>query len=126
MKKIVMVLLVSLFTVSGVFAQQRPKKERLKPEDLAKRQTELLTKELGLTEEQKEKIYEINLKFAQPTEQEKADRAEREKRREEFKKRHQDKTESINALLTDDQKAKFEKHQKDRQNKKPRGNRPRK
>lgn len=123
MKKIVILLFVSLFAVSGVFAQQRPKRERFKPEELAKRQTELLVKELGLSDEQKEKIYEINLKFAQPSEQ-KAEKIDREKRREEFQKRHQEKTDSIKALLTDDQKVKFDKHQKDRQNR-PRGSRAR-
>jgi Spy/CpxP family protein refolding chaperone len=44
---------------------QRPMVKRLTPEERAKKQTERLTKELNLTEEQATKIQGINLKFAQ-------------------------------------------------------------
>lgn len=124
MKKIVILLFVSLFAVSGVFAQQRAKRERLKPEEIAKRQTETLAKKLELNDEQKAKLYDINLKFVQPSDK-KEEKGDRDKRREEFKKRHQDRIDSIKAILTDKQKEEFDKHQKEMQDR-PRGNRARK
>lgn len=123
MKKLLVFIMVSVFALGSVFAQQREPRKRATPEDMAKRQTEMLAKELKLTDEQKEKIYEINLKYTQPRKQE-GDRTDREKRREEFRKFHQERTDSINSVLTDEQKKKFEEHQKKMQDR-PRGHRNR-
>lgn len=67
MKKIVLFLIVALFTTTG-FAQQR---QRATPEERAKRQTENLAEILSLTKEQKDKVYEINLKYAKSPSQSK-------------------------------------------------------
>lgn len=117
MKKLVLLLMVALFATSGVFAQQR-QRERPNSEDMAKRQTETLTKELSLTDAQKEKVYSIVLKFAksQPQRQQ-GDNTDREKRREEFQKIQKQRNDSIKTILTDDQKKKFDKHLEDMQSK---------
>lgn len=123
MKKLVLFLMISLFAVSGISAQQRQQRQRPTAEDMAKRQTETLTKELSLTDAQKEKVYKINLKYAQPREQQNTN-VDREKRREEFQKLFKERTDSIKTVLTDEQKVKFDKHLKDMQNR-PRGERNR-
>lgn len=120
MKKLVLFLMVALFTTSGLFAQQR---QRATPEERAKRQTEALVKELGLTTEQKDKVYEINLKYAQPRTN--TANTDREKRREEFQKLQKEKDDAIKAVLTDEQKVKYEKYQKDLQEKMKEGRRQR-
>lgn len=114
MKKLVLLLMIALFATSGVFAQQRQQRERSTPEERAKRQTETLTKELTLTDAQKDKVYKIVLKFAQPQAQDNAN-TDREKRREEFQKVQKQRNDSIKTVLTDDQKKKFDKHIEDMQ-----------
>ena len=121
MKKLVLLLMIALFATSGVFAQQRQQRERSTPEERAKRQTETLTKELTLTDAQKDKVYKIVLKFSQPQTQNNAN-TDREKRREEFQKIQKQRNDSIKTVLTDDQKKKFDKHIEDMQNR-MRGNR---
>lgn len=116
MKKLVLFIAVALFATSSLFAQDRPKRERATPEERAKRQTEMLAKALELTEDQKAKVLEINLKYAQPTKEgEKKENADREKLREEFKKQYEERTAAIKAVLTADQIKKFDEHQKDAQ-----------
>ncbi len=116
MKKTVLFLFVTMFAVSSLFAQQR---QRATPEQRAERQTETLVKELGLDDKQKEKVYEISLKFAQPSKSESTDR---EKRREEFRKKMEERNAAIKALLTEEQQKKFEEHLKNAQNR-PQGRR---
>jgi len=113
MKKLLLFLMVTMFTTSVVFAQER-QRERATPEERAKRQTETLTKELKLTDAQKEKILKINLKYAQPRTQQDSN-TDREKRREEFQKLQKERNDSIKTVLTDDQKKKFDKHLEDQQ-----------
>ena len=102
MKKTVILLLMTMFVASGVFAQQR---QRATPEERAKRQTETLAKVLELTDEQKEKVAAIDLKYVQPAESSTTDR---EKRREEFRKRAEQRNAEIKKELTEEQQKKFE------------------
>ncbi len=62
MKKIGLVVLATLLS-TGMMAQKETTKKS--PEDKAKFQTEKMAAELTLTEEQKAKIYDINLKISQ-------------------------------------------------------------
>lgn len=107
MKKLVLLLVVMMITTTGLLAQQR---QRATPEERAKKQTEALVKELGLTDEQKEKVYDINLKYAQPNEE--LAKMDREKRREAFQKIQKEKDDAIKAVLTDEQKKKYDEYQK--------------
>jgi len=120
MKKIALFLMLTVFISGSVFAQQR---QRSTPEERAKRQTETLVKELKLTKEQETKVYEINLKYAQPR-TDSSTPADREKRREEMRKSMDERDAAIKEVLTDDQKVKYEKHAKEMQkNRESRGGR---
>ncbi|MFC4672230.1 DUF4890 domain-containing protein [Dysgonomonas termitidis] len=118
MKKLVLFLTIVLFTTSGVFAQQR---QRATPEERAKRQTETLVKELGLNDDQQKKVYEINLKFAQPL-ADQSKETDREKIRAQFQKIQEERTAAIKAVLTEDQQKKFDEHQKKMQDNRRRRN----
>lgn len=109
MKKIVLLLTIALFAISG-FAQQR---QRATPEDRAKKQTEAITKELNLSDSQKEKVYEINLKYINSTQNRLSKDSDRQKMREEFEKQQKSKDAEIKALLNEDQQKKYDKWQKE-------------
>lgn len=120
MKKLVLLLTVALFTIS-MSAQQR---QRSTPEERAKRQTQEMVEKLGLSDSQKEKIHEINLKYAQPMQQgERPQNMDRDKMRAEFEKRQKEKDTEIKAQLTEDQQKKYEKYQKENQNRMRQGGR---
>lgn len=52
------------------FAQaQMPNRPVRTPEEIASKQTEMLSRELGLSEEQRDTIYQIHLKYARMREQ---------------------------------------------------------
>ncbi|MDR1881355.1 MAG: DUF4890 domain-containing protein [Prevotella sp.] len=108
MKKAVLFFAIVLFATSGLFAQQR---QRATPEERAKRQTETLVKELGLTDDQKTKVHEINLKFVQPNAVQSKE-TDREKLRAEFRKIQEERIAAIKAVLTEDQQKKFDEYQK--------------
>jgi len=63
-KKSLVLVLVSLFVFS-VSAQRPDRIPRMTPEDVAAKQTEMMTKQLDLTADQQAKIQAINLKYAQ-------------------------------------------------------------
>ena len=65
-EKSIVLVLVSLFTLT-VSAQRPDKKSRMTAEERASKRTEMMTKQLNLTEEQQAKIGEINLKHSQQT-----------------------------------------------------------
>ncbi|MFV0467490.1 MAG: hypothetical protein ACK5MK_01040 [Dysgonomonas sp.] len=110
MKKVVLLLTV-MFAVVTLSAQQG---QRATPEERAKRQTEALVEKLGLTKEQKEKVYDIYLKSAQSMPQ-RGEGVDREKMREQFQKTQKERDEAIKALLTDEQQKKYDELQKEMQ-----------
>lgn len=110
MKKLVLLFAVVLLSSVGVIAQER---QRATPEERAKRQTETLVKELGLTDDQKEKVYEINLKYAQPVD--KTARANRDTRREDLRKVSEERTVALKKVLDKDQQKKLDDLQKQTQ-----------
>jgi biopolymer transport protein ExbD len=110
MKKVVLFLMV-MFAVVTLSAQQG---QRSTPEERAKRQTETLVEKLGLTKEQKEKVYNIYLKSAQSMPQ-RGESVDREKMREQFQKNQKERDEAIKALLTEEQQKKYDEIQKEMQ-----------
>ncbi|MDR1707078.1 DUF4890 domain-containing protein [Dysgonomonas sp.] len=110
MKKVVLLLMV-MFAVVTLSAQQG---QRATPEERAKRQTEALVEKLGLTKEQKEKVYDIYLKSAQSMPQ-RGENVDREKMREQFQKTQKERDEAIKALLTEEQQKKYDELQKEMQ-----------
>lgn len=111
--KLMMLFAVLFLTSTGLTAQNR---QQATPEERAKRQVETLTKELTLNEEQQKQVYDISLKFSKQRTSQMGSDASREKRREEFQKIQKQQDEEIKAILTEDQKKKYDEHQKEAQN----------
>jgi len=100
-------LLVSL-AVSAQNGSDKVKKAKKTPEQEAKKQTESLTKDLQLTDDQAKQIEDINLKFA------KEGKAKREELKAEHKKQSAEKEAEFKKVLTPDQYAKFDQLKKDK------------
>lgn len=107
MKKIL--LITALFSLSfGVFAQRGAQREFPNPEERAERMTNRMAENLELSKEQKKKVYEINLENAQKRQTEmEARRAEMENRREARTEELRKQNEKIEAVLTPEQKEKW-------------------
>jgi periplasmic protein CpxP/Spy len=97
MKKLIAAGAILMMISSSTFAQHTKGRQNLNAEEKARHQTERISKELELTESQKNKIMAINLDF------EKRKEAEMDARKKEQQK-HQT---EIQAVLTEDQKAKW-------------------
>lgn len=88
----------------STFAQQGKGGEKPNPEERAKQMTERLATELELSEAQKNQVLAINMEYAKKREAEmEARKAEMEAR----KKEQQEHEAKIQAILTEDQKAKW-------------------
>lgn len=88
----------------STFAQHGKGGEKPNPEERAKQMTERLATELELSEAQKKQVLAINMEYAKKREAEmEARKAEMEAR----KKEHQEHEAKIQAILTEDQKAKW-------------------
>ncbi|WP_118196687.1 hypothetical protein [Albibacterium indicum] len=111
MKKIT--LLILALTVSGfAFSQERGRKRISSPEDQAKRSTEIMTKQLDLTAEQKEKVYALNLDRAKETQAKMAEqRDDLKKRTEKMREARKMHNEKVKSVLTAEQKEKWEEAQ---------------
>jgi periplasmic protein CpxP/Spy len=108
MKKLIMIAIIfSLsFTAFGQRGQQR---EMSTPEQRAERMTNRMAEQLDLTEEQKQEIYNINLQNAQKRQVEMEERkAEMESRRAEMKSQNESQKQQIEAILTPEQKEKWD------------------
>lgn len=107
MKKIL--LMTALFSLSfGVFAQRGESRDFPSPEERAERMTNRMAERLELSDDQKEKIYALNLENAQIRNSEmEARRAEMEKLREARTESRKQQQEQIEAILTPEQKEKW-------------------
>ena len=108
--KLFIILTTLLFVVNGLTAQNR---QQVSPEERANRQTEALTKRLDLNEEQKQKVYDIVLKYSKQRSSQRDSDMSREKRMEEFQKIQQQEAEEIKAVLTEEQQKEYDKYQKE-------------
>lgn len=113
MKKMMIaaVLFVSMSTMA--FAQQsNGRKEHKTPEERAQKTTDMLATKLSLSEEQKSKIYAINLENIRGME---ADRQQRRQADRKLMKEAMDqKDEQITSLLDDAQKSTYQNLKKER------------
>ncbi|EKB48461.1 DUF4890 domain-containing protein [Cecembia lonarensis] len=108
MKKIL--LIVVMFSLSlGVFAQRGGgPREMPKPEQRAERMTNRMAEQLELTDEQKDRIYHINLKNAQERQAEMdARRAEADQRREGRRVQMQEQIKEVESILNPEQAEKW-------------------
>lgn len=107
MKRTILIGMIFLFTIAlQGFAQQ---KEKRTPEERAAKQTEMMTKELGLTESQASRIKVINLEAAQRMESLRAaNETDKKKIIEQKKAINTDRLNSLKAVLNAEQIAKYE------------------
>lgn len=104
MKKLIIASGLLVMISTSTFAQQGKGGEKPNPEERAKQMTETLATELELNEAQKKQVLAINMVYAKKREAEmEARKAEMEAR----KKERQDQEAKIQAILTEDQKAKW-------------------
>lgn len=104
MKKLVLLFAIAIFAV-GASAQQRQKPTA---ESKAMKQTEAMVEKLGLSEAQKQKIYEINLQYIQPIKVERSQNIDREKLKAEFEAQQKEKDAAIKLVLNEEQQAKYD------------------
>ncbi|MGY6742823.1 MAG: DUF4890 domain-containing protein [Cecembia sp.] len=104
MKKILLIALMFAFSL-GVYAQREGgPREMPSPEQRAERMTNRMAEQLELSEEQKNKVYEINLKNAQSRQAEmEARRAEAEQRRQSRQTQMQSQIQEVEAVLSPEQ-----------------------
>ncbi len=95
----------TLLITTCAMAQNR--QEKLTPEESAKRQTEMLTKSVDLSEDQSKKVYDIYLKYAEKGEEIRKEKSD--DMRKEMLENNEKRDSEINNLLSDEQKKKFEK-----------------
>ena len=108
MKKIVLIAI--MFSLSlGVYAQRGGgPREMPSPEQRAERMTNRMAEELALSDEQKNKVYEINLRNAKTRQAEmEARRAEAQQARGQRQVEMQDQIKEIEAVLSPDQAKKW-------------------
>ncbi|NVK48327.1 MAG: DUF4890 domain-containing protein [Cyclobacteriaceae bacterium] len=109
--------LVFLLSI-GAFAQQRGQRQMPDPETRAKMMTDRMAEQLELSEEQKAKILAINLENAKKRQAEaEARKTEAEARRAQAKAQE----EEIRAILTEEQRQKWEELKEARKERGPRG-----
>ncbi|WP_158978434.1 DUF4890 domain-containing protein [Cellulophaga sp. L1A9] len=123
MKKIITVIV--LFIGLNAMAQRSERKD-IDPEAFAQKNTERLTKELGLNEDQQAKVYDINLRNAQERtskmeerksgERKKPTEEEREARKTEMEAQLNAHKEEMKAILNKEQFQKWETMQEKRGN----------
>jgi uncharacterized membrane protein YgcG len=121
MKKLLMIAAIFTMTFAGAFAQRGQggskggqQKESLTAEQRAEKMTTRMTEELGLSEDQKQKIYQINLENAKKRDAQKAAMEdERKAKRTEMQTQNQAQNKQIEAILTPEQKTKWEEVKKE-------------
>lgn len=121
MKKLLMIAAIFTMTFAGAYAQRSQgaskggqDKESMTPEQRAEKMTARMTEELGLSEDQKQKIYQINLENAQKRQVQREEMQEDQKaKRAEMQAQNQVQNAQIEAVLTPDQKTKWEEVKKE-------------
>ena len=119
-----LVLMVALFVSSAIIAQPSGGGRMMDPEVMAKRQTEMMQKELGLDKETTEKLAEINLKYSKKMmgtfkEMRESGSFDREKMREKMTKLDEEKNKELKKIFTEEQYEKYEKLMKEMREKRP-------
>ena len=104
MKKSLVVLLLGLFTIAFTANAQMPS-----PEEMAKKQTEAMKKDLGLSGDQEKQVYTLFLENTKTMQELMASGADRTTMQEEFKKMQEVTVKKLKSILTEEQFSKFEK-----------------
>ncbi|MGB0176266.1 MAG: DUF4890 domain-containing protein [Owenweeksia sp.] len=94
--KFLLSLLLVIAIGSGAFAQEKRGKQR-DPEKMATKMTEKMAEKLGLNDDQKEKLYQSNLRLAKA----------KKENREEMKAAGETHSAEMKEILTEDQYAEY-------------------
>ncbi|MFT3737246.1 MAG: hypothetical protein QM786_00630 [Breznakibacter sp.] len=100
LKTTILAMAVAFFGAVGQLGAQEPVKKERSPEEIARQQTQRLTKELSLTDAQQKAVYDINLKHVQQ-------KSELRKSLREAKKDLDKRDEELKTVFNDEQKQKF-------------------
>jgi len=106
MKKLVLVAFLFCVT-TAIFAQPGQGRPQFNPEDMAKRQTEWMTKELSLTDAQVAPVDSINLVYAKKQAELFKPDGDREAMREKMTALNAEKEKAFAAVLTEEQLKKY-------------------
>lgn len=101
------VLAAGILIAPLAVAQGKPGKEQKTPEERAKRHTERMTQELGLTAEQSAKVGDINLRYVDVLADLKASGQDKEVMKEQGKALRDKRDEELKLVLTAEQYAKM-------------------
>ncbi len=139
MKKFIFAAATALFltTGQGLSAQEATPHASapMNPEEMAKRRTEQMAEQLGLSKEQQEKVYQLNLQQMEQMakmhherkEREESDKADREKQMSEMRAKQEQHAALMKEILDEKQYAKWEqlqREQRDHHRGGPRGKHP--
>jgi Spy/CpxP family protein refolding chaperone len=118
MKKLVIIMLALVFTISA-FAQEAKSKEQRNPADLAAKRSDVLKTKLGLTDDQRAKVYTALLERITKKQEIKAKYANDETaEKKEMKSVNQSFQASMKQILTPEQFAKLKDLQEENKNNK--------
>ncbi|WP_430933553.1 DUF4890 domain-containing protein [Saccharicrinis sp. 156] len=108
--------LVAIFAITFSLEAQRPQRGNMgTPEDMAKKQTERMKEDLGLTDKQTTKIQSINLKYANKQQElRKNASGDREAMRESMKTIRDERMTELKKVLTEEQVEKLVAQEKER------------
>jgi Ni/Co efflux regulator RcnB len=113
MKTRLLFILLSMF-MGITMANAQPRRGNMSAEDIAKRQTTQTTEALNLDKATSEKLYQINLKYAEKMKEAFADRSsDRESMRDEMMSIRDQKNKELKQLFTKEQFEKYQKHQQE-------------
>lgn len=113
MKTKFLFILLSLFMGISM-AKAQPRRGNMSAEDIAKRQTEQTTEALNLDKATSQKLYQINLKYAEKMKEAFADQgSDRESMRNEMMTLREQKNKELQKLFTKEQFEKYQKHQQE-------------
>jgi len=104
---IIMISLVSSFTVNRVYSQVEDLKPKKSPEERAKKMSEKMTKVLSLTNDQQSQAYNIVLSHCQKADEIRATAPDKAVCKEQMKLLRQSTDTQITAILTDEQVQKY-------------------
>ena len=117
MKKLGLLLMIVVLGSTISMAQNRSGQGNYDPVESAKKQTEVLKKELDLNKDQEKKVHELNLKAANKMadlRKEMQNSGSREEMREKFGEMREEQNKEMKKILTDDQYKKYEKYLEER------------
>ena len=124
-KEFLLVLVAGLFFSLTACAKPQGPRGNFSPEDMAKRQTEMIQKATGIDDATAKKVQEINLKYSKIIRDMREKSDDREAMREEMGKIREKRDAEIKALLTDEQYKKYQAQQEEMRKNRQGGGGPR-